>query len=143
MRNGPDTSAILDLLLQSDVRVWREKDGWQGPYKLLATSGETYTINMPHGPANFRSTVVKPYFTDRDQTPNPAGESTPEAAAPDEAAPDEMTPETALVRHGPARSRKLPARYTNVADKIFADEIFMTDEVFITRKEQADQDLSF
>ena len=152
MRNGPDTSATLDLPLQSDVRVWREKNGWQGPYKLLATSGETCTIDMPHGPANFRSTVVKPYFTDGDQTPNPAGKSTPEAAAPDEAAPDEATPdeaapdqitsETAPVRRGPARSRKLPTRYTNVADEIFADEIFMTDEVFITRKEQADQDLS-
>ena len=27
MRNGPDTKAILNLLIQSDVRVWREKDG--------------------------------------------------------------------------------------------------------------------
>jgi hypothetical protein len=27
MKNGPDTKAILNLPIQSDVRVWREKDG--------------------------------------------------------------------------------------------------------------------
>jgi hypothetical protein len=64
MRNGPDTKITLDLPLQSDVRVWREKDGWQGPYKLLATEGETCTINMPYRPTKFRSTVVKPYLTE-------------------------------------------------------------------------------
>ena len=62
MRNGPSTKATLNLPLQSDVRVWREKDGWTGPFKLLATDGETCTIDMPHGPTNFRSTVVKPYY---------------------------------------------------------------------------------
>jgi hypothetical protein len=30
MRNGPDTKNTLDLPLQSDVRVWREKEGWAG-----------------------------------------------------------------------------------------------------------------
>jgi hypothetical protein len=53
MRNGPDTKITLDLPLQSDVRVWREKRGWKGPYKLIAIDGETCTINMPHGPAKF------------------------------------------------------------------------------------------
>ena len=63
MRNGPDTRAILNLPIQSDVRVWREKDGWTGPFKLLASDGETCIIDMPYGPADFRSTVVKPYYT--------------------------------------------------------------------------------
>jgi hypothetical protein len=62
MRNGPNTKPTLDLPINSDVRVWREKGGWKGPYKLLATNGETCTVAMPHGPANFRSTVVKPYY---------------------------------------------------------------------------------
>jgi hypothetical protein len=61
MRNGPNTEPLLSLPLQSDIRVWREKDGWDGPYKLLAMDGQTCTIQMPYGPANFRSTVVKPY----------------------------------------------------------------------------------
>jgi hypothetical protein len=62
MRNGPNTSAILELPIQSDVRVWRENDGWTGPFKLIAVDGETCTIQMPYGPTNFRSIVVKPYF---------------------------------------------------------------------------------
>jgi hypothetical protein len=67
MRNGPNTMATVDLPLQSDVRVWRENKGWKGPYKLLATNGETYTIDMRHGPTNFRSTVVKPYYAEEEQ----------------------------------------------------------------------------
>ncbi|KAJ6050709.1 uncharacterized protein N7446_010818 [Penicillium canescens] len=62
MRNGPNITTTLDLPLQSDVRVWREKGGWKGPYKLLAMDGETCTVDMPHGPTKFRSTVVKPYY---------------------------------------------------------------------------------
>jgi hypothetical protein len=62
MRNGPNTTTTLSLPLQSDIRVWREKGGWKGPYKLLAVDGETCTVDMPHGPTKFRSTVVKPYY---------------------------------------------------------------------------------
>jgi hypothetical protein len=62
MRNSPDTKKTLDLPLQSDVRVWREKEGWTGPYKLFTTKEETYIINMSQGPAKFRLTAVKPYF---------------------------------------------------------------------------------
>jgi hypothetical protein len=65
-RNGPDTLPTHRLPLQSDVRVWREKGGWQGPYRLLATNGETCTIEMPHGPTKFRTTVVKPFYHDED-----------------------------------------------------------------------------
>jgi hypothetical protein len=65
MRNGPDTSPILNLPIQSDVRVWREKDGWTGPFKLLAVNGETYTVQMPQKATNFRTTVVKPYYTEQ------------------------------------------------------------------------------
>jgi len=64
MRNGPDTSQVLDLPLQSLVRVWRERKGWKGPYRLMATNGETYTIEMPYGPTDFRTTVVKPFYTE-------------------------------------------------------------------------------
>jgi hypothetical protein len=63
MRNGPSIKVTLYLLLQSDVRVWREKDGWTDPFKLLAIDGEICTIDMPHGPANFRSIIVKSYYT--------------------------------------------------------------------------------
>jgi hypothetical protein len=29
---------------------------------MLATNGETYTIDIPYGPTNFRTTAVKPYY---------------------------------------------------------------------------------
>jgi hypothetical protein len=53
MRNSPDTKKTLDLPLQLDVRVWREKEEWTGPYKLIATEGETCIINMLRGPVKF------------------------------------------------------------------------------------------
>jgi hypothetical protein len=68
MRNGPNTKPTLDLPIDSDVRIWREKSRWKGPYKLLATDGETCTVAMLHGPANFCSTVVKPYYME--ETPD-------------------------------------------------------------------------
>ena len=54
---------MLNLLILLEVRVWREKDGWNGLYKLLAINGETCIIDIPHKPTNFQSTVVKPYYT--------------------------------------------------------------------------------
>jgi hypothetical protein len=65
MRNGPNTQPTLDLPIDSDVHVWHKKDGWQGPYKLIATNGETCTINMLHSPTNFCLMVVKPYYTEK------------------------------------------------------------------------------
>ncbi len=64
MRNGPNTYKLHELPLQSNVLVYREKNGWNGPYKLIAINGETCTIQMPYGPADFRLTAVKPYYID-------------------------------------------------------------------------------
>ena len=43
-RNGPDTTLIHDLLLNSEVLVWRESGNWTGPYRLLAVEGETCRV---------------------------------------------------------------------------------------------------
>jgi hypothetical protein len=43
--------------------VWREKDGWIGPFKLLVNDGETCTIDMLYKPTNFRLIVVKLYYS--------------------------------------------------------------------------------
>jgi hypothetical protein len=61
-RNGPATEDVLALLLQSEVLVWRESDGWNGPYKIISIDGHNVTVNMVNGPTTFRSTVVKPYY---------------------------------------------------------------------------------
>ena len=53
IKNGPNTIFMLSLPILSKVHVWREKHGWNGPYKLLVINSEIYIINMPHGPTNF------------------------------------------------------------------------------------------
>ena len=44
------------------VRVYREKRGWTGPYRLLAIEGEIYRIELRGQPVVFRTIVVKPYY---------------------------------------------------------------------------------
>ncbi|KAK1914254.1 hypothetical protein P3342_007500 [Pyrenophora teres f. teres] len=61
-RNGPATADMLALPLQSEVLVWRESDGWNGPYKIASIDGHNVTVDMVNGPVTFRSTVVKPYY---------------------------------------------------------------------------------
>jgi hypothetical protein len=63
-RNGPDPAARdpMKLPLQSEMRVWRENKGWQGPYKMLAHEGHNVTLKLPNGLISFRSTMVAPYF---------------------------------------------------------------------------------
>jgi hypothetical protein len=63
-RNGPNTDEILALPLQSEVMVWREKNGWQGLYKVIDMKDHDVTVDMVNGPTTFRSTVVKPYYRD-------------------------------------------------------------------------------
>lgn len=65
-RNGPGTANIISLPLQSEVRVWREKHGWQGPYKIIAIGGHDITLDMVNGPVTFRSTLIRPYHRDDD-----------------------------------------------------------------------------
>jgi hypothetical protein len=42
--NKPDTTLIHDLLLNSEVLMWRESGNWTGPYRLLAVEGETCRV---------------------------------------------------------------------------------------------------
>jgi hypothetical protein len=107
-RNGPDTSAIHDAPLNSDVLVWREGNTgqsgkWTGPFKLLGIDRETCRVQLPRGPAEFRTTVVKPFLQEQsDSGPGPeqANES------------PQTEPE---VR--PQRAKRLPARFRqNITD---------------------------
>lgn len=80
-RNGPSSTIIHRLPLNSDVLVWREgKTGypgeWTGPYKLLGIEGETCTIDLPYGPTEFRSTSVKPYHKDNNSTEDKSNSNT-------------------------------------------------------------------
>jgi hypothetical protein len=44
IRNGPDVLSMLSLPIQSNVRIWWEKDGWMGLFKLLSTNDQTYIV---------------------------------------------------------------------------------------------------
>jgi hypothetical protein len=47
--------------INSDVLVWRENSHrWTGLFKLLSMEEETCKVQLPSGPTDFRSTVVKP-----------------------------------------------------------------------------------
>ena len=39
-----------------------------GPYKLLAINGKTYIVNINHRPIQFRSTIIKLYYTENEIT---------------------------------------------------------------------------
>ena len=43
-RNGPNTTLVHNLLLNSKVLVWRESGNWTGPYRLLAVEDETCCV---------------------------------------------------------------------------------------------------
>ena len=73
--NGPLTTAIHDLPINSEVLVWREgnagKTGsWKGPFKLLEVSGETCILQLPHSSTKFRTTAVKPFYLDNSTSLN-------------------------------------------------------------------------
>ena len=70
-RNGPNTTSVQELDLNSDVLVWREGNTgqagtWKGPYKLVSTDGESCVLALPNGNTTFRTTSVKPFYTTSD-----------------------------------------------------------------------------
>jgi hypothetical protein len=166
MRNGPNTSETTSLPIQSDVRVWREKGGWSGPHKLLATDGQTCTLQMPYGPAQFRATVVKPYYTeiptairqtDQEQDQRSADDRSDGESENEEPQPvirrGRGRPPGALNRVVPQAPTRRSGRERRVRDLDLEDDFdrqFVSavleskqlSMVFMTHKEQADYELS-
>ncbi|KAI0995524.1 hypothetical protein K3495_g12656 [Podosphaera aphanis] len=75
MRNGPSTTELHDLPLNAPVMVWCEGNTgqaghWDGPFSLISISDETFTLNLPSGPTQFRSTSVKPYLVEQTKSNN-------------------------------------------------------------------------
>src|SRR5579871_1486997 len=137
-RNGPSTADIHDLPLLSPVLVWRKDTGqsghWTGPYTLLSMDGETCKVQLPHGPTDFRSTVVKPYLVESsaDNETNPRTDLHDENTATD-VEPLHEQPQESLqeqpqepVRERPQRTHRLPARFQqNIADI----SVYLTDNL--------------
>ena len=127
MRNGPDTSDIHKLPLMSDILVWREKEGWTGPYKLMATDGETYTVEMPYSTTNFRSTVVRPFY--KEKTVRDSTDSL-------------LTPANDVPYEGQFRKTRPIVEIPVFRPKGEATRAVHTTTVFLTKKEQSDLELS-
>ena len=80
-RNGPNTTAIHDLELNSDVLVWRDakagqKGHWDGPFRLISKEGEDCVIQQGDDRTTFRSTKLKPFYTQN--TDNTGGNASEE-----------------------------------------------------------------
>ncbi|EED11471.1 hypothetical protein TSTA_007610 [Talaromyces stipitatus ATCC 10500] len=129
MRNGPASTAVHLLPINSDVRVWREGNTgyageWKGPYKLLSVEGETCTIQFPDG---LKLYYKAPDENDQDTNSEHTNEepeaplgtnSTPPTSQDDE--PDTSTPQARPAQR-PQQNRQLPARYRD--DLIQSKEI--------------------
>jgi hypothetical protein len=47
--------------------VWREKEKWTGPFKLISidTAKQVCIVELLSGPTQFRTTQVKPYLREQ------------------------------------------------------------------------------
>jgi hypothetical protein len=138
-RNGPRTSHIHDLPINSPVLVWREGNTgqpghWDGPFPLLSIEGETCIVELGSGATSFRSTVVKPYFQLEPEIREPSGTNTAKESLQPESGtkePSEINLETSdsdtievetpmpQPQPGPKRQRGRPRKYpvlTGLAD---------------------------
>ena len=124
-RNGPSTSALKDLPLNSLVLVWHETPGnkaghWTGPFSLLGINNEDCIVALPSGPTTFRSTAVKPYFQEKKGqepgiTENQEDEDTITVELPlDYTHTPQITAQPPKRRRG--RPRKVPLLDTNTTD---------------------------
>jgi hypothetical protein len=117
-RNGPSVMPIHDVPLNSPVLVWREGNAghggkWTGPFPLLGIDRETCHVQLPSGPTDFRSTVVKPYHINEEEETEEENNSgtNDEIDIQNENAntPTNQTPEP--LRRNPERPRRLPTKF--------------------------------
>jgi hypothetical protein len=94
--------------------VWCETPGnktgkWTGPYPLIGINGDNCIIELSSGRTNFRSTVVKPFFTES------------ESDGEEEVEPSVEQP---AVRRGRGRPRKHPLPNIHFPDiEVFVGEL--------------------
>jgi hypothetical protein len=129
IHNGPNITELLELLLLSEVMVWRENKGWFGPYRLLSNDSYNIIIETHDGPKTFRSMYVKPYHRD-EQTENPAQDSVDPGEHPKDPSPL-ATNEPPRRRGRPRGSKNKPKVYVQYTARpvgLYAN--------YVTRKEQ-------
>ena len=133
-RNGPNTTSIHELTLNSDVLVWREGNAgqngtWKGPYKLISTDGESSVLSLPYGNTTFRNTAIKPFLAPEAPIPDIdllANPEIPLASLP------EIQP-ASLPENPPKRGRGRPRKYpisTHMSDiTVDLDQGLIVDQI--------------
>ncbi|KHJ30188.1 hypothetical protein EV44_g3772 [Erysiphe necator] len=121
-RNGPNTSSLHDLPINSDVLVWQEGSAghsgkWDGPFKLIQITNENCKVNLPSGPTNFHSTSVRLYY----QLENDYQQAGDEQVNAETVTNDEVT----APRRNEQRSCNLPLRYRDTPNLVV---FFKSDE---------------
>lgn len=135
-RNGPVMDELLALPVGSEVRVWRENRGWQGPYSVIETDGHNVILDMVNGPTKLRSTVCQPYYRSS-QDPTTYPDFRPEAV-------DQQNDPPVPIPVVP-RSRGRPKGSKNKAkplDNTALHHVTRGPQVFLSRKEKNDRQLS-
>ncbi len=131
IRNDRIITSIHDLLLNSDVLVWREGKKWIELFKLLDIESETCKIVLSSESTDFRSTVIKPFLIESINDVESFDENvqsiTEDVHSSDHqnnlsSEPPEITRPPATTR--PIRTRRLSLRYQNLADII----VFLQDD---------------
>jgi hypothetical protein len=134
-RNGPNVKNVLQLPLQSEVRVYREKRDWTGSYKLIAhnNDGTACIINVNGKITNFRVTSVRSYYrNEHTEIPSPVSDLSDDNSADEDCRPEPEKPTATIPRRRgrPPGSKNKP--------KIAIPVINITKEgwkAFITQKE--------
>jgi hypothetical protein len=127
-RNGPSSTDVLELPLDSEVLVWREKDSWQGPYRIKGIEGRDIVLDFGNGPAKFRWTHVKAYNrgTATDQEDH-------------EVVQPSREPPIKRKRGRPRKDAAAPFTLKEIAREVISVHF---QQLFLTQKETTDYDLS-
>lgn len=104
-RNGPDTTKTRMLPLGSEVVVYRENEGWDGPYPVAVITDSRVTITTPAGPSTFAITHVKPYYREADPDTSKENSTHPRPMDPDFPPPAVPQPRKTRPRGRPKGSR--------------------------------------
>jgi hypothetical protein len=128
IRKGSDIINTLELLIPSEVKVWRKNVSWIGPYILLSrTNGDIIcSMNVNGRPIDFRTTSVKPYYRNN-------GESDPDHSRISDR--DDLQPRP---QGRPKGSKNKPRN--NLTDPPRRNPLRNTrpHEIYVSKKEMAD-----
>ena len=146
-RNGPDTlkTLPLSLALDSEVRVYREKKGWTGPFKVIAVTDNEVTIDTENGPASFRNTAVQPYYRHPETQPGthqPIADNDEQPIAEDEQPTPFEYPEPERPRRRGRPVKKPAETQPPVREKRPRGRPRKIADAHMTHKERADHELA-